>query len=165
MRLLRSGVIALLLASCGSPRPAIVRSAPRACDPASFHPTYLPWLGTDEVPPAPARSRDGTNGLLTWSAGDRPGWTEYATAFVTLVTEFEVSLESGPGSEFPTVPVRGTTGRVVWVGDPGVGEVMVTWTERPGACASFSLHLLAQNLGEQRAVEEVSKIAASLPGP
>jgi hypothetical protein len=159
------GLLGLLLASCASPQPRNVGfgpSAPPSCDPATFQPTYLPWLRPGEVVPQPAESRDGPNVLLTWSAGDRPGWTQEPGASASLVTEFAASLEGSPGADFPVVPVRGTTGRVVWVGDPGVGDVMVVWKELPGACGSFSLHLLAQNLSEQKAVEEISKIVASL---
>jgi hypothetical protein len=63
---------------------------------------------------------------------------------------------------FPTTEVRGTTGYLVWVGDPGVGDLALTWFEGSGPCRSFSLHFRDPALSQRKAEAMIERIARSL---
>ena len=143
------------------------------CDPPPFRPTYLPWLRSTESVPPPDKTRVGRNGAsLSWYATGRPGWEVHPPEITsdsylglerTLRPRFRVNKDHR--RDYPVVEVRGTKGRLTWVGDPGVGELAVFWSEGESICDSFALHFLAQNLAENDAETEAKKIARSIPNP
>lgn len=69
--------------------------------------------------------------VLTWFEDEELG---HEGRHVALITVFGDPL-TGPG--FVGVRVRGTTGHLVWVGDPGVGELALEWRDRPGPCGAY----------------------------
>jgi hypothetical protein len=127
------------------------------CSPVPFAPSYLPWLSEGEPVPRPEQRSEAQGDLLmTWSGGGRRGWEG---AGITLVTLF---VTPEPGQDAMTVPVRGTEGALTWIGDPGVGELSLTWSEDGAPCGSYRLHLLAGSLTERQAEAELLRIAESL---
>lgn len=167
--------LVLMLGACGERAPAVdsqarvtdasptptQESGSTKCDPASFRPPYLPWLDKDEDPPPPDRERDGRNMVLTWS--DRSNDDVY----VALVTHYDNAVPVA-GTDFdadnppPSVRVRGSEGYLMWIGDPGVGELAILWAEGRDPCGSYSLHLLDRRMSEDTAESELRKVAKSL---
>lgn len=117
----------------------------RACEPASLHPTYLPWQEGTEGTGDPVETQSGTedspNAFTTWAADpdalrqdDADGDLSYAS--VAVLHEYEPA-----GEEFPTIEVRGHRAELVWVGDPGVGQLSLRWQEMPGPCGALAVSL------------------------
>jgi hypothetical protein len=60
------------------------------------------------------------------------------------------------------VEIRGVDGHLIWVGDPGVGELVAAWSEGSAECESYRLHLRLPGRTEQETERERRRIAASL---
>ena len=149
--------LSLVLSACASGGAADdAQPAAGPCDPAGFHPTYLPWGKED--PNDPQQSARDKDAVLVWTgpSGDGKG-----RAAVSLVTRYE-TIDGDELDEFPSAPVRDTRGWLVWVGDPGGGELSLLWEETVEACGSYELHLLDQSLSESDAEKEIKAIAESL---
>jgi hypothetical protein len=132
----------------------------KSCDPPSFRPSYLPWVKAGDPIPPPEERRDGRNVVLTW-LGD--SGSDRRRPYVSLVAEYRSSLAASVDhSPTSAIDVRGTTGYVSWVGDPGVGELAVVWSENDQPCGTFSLHLLDSEFSEARAESEIKQVAVSL---
>lgn len=132
--------------------PPVSEDAQERCDPPPMRATYLPWLRPGQEPSAPRERWDGSNALLTWSGPrekDR----------ITLVRHF---AEGDLDLETKSVKVGGTKGWLVWVGDPGVGELMLAWTEGSGICSGYSLHLETVGLTESDAEREIRRVGDGL---
>ena len=65
-------------------------------------------------------------------------------------------------SEFPTVRVRGVNGHLVWIGDPGIGELALTWKEGDQLCRWYTLSVSSVGLTQREAEVVVQEVAASL---
>ena len=134
--------------------------APRAepCTAPAFRPTYLPWLKPGREVPAPERVGDAA---LRWAG---PSSGDDVDPYVSLGITTEDPTEDFAGAGYPTLPVRGTEGYLVWVGDPHVGELSLRWDEGEPPCDAHVLSLLDQELSQRRAEAEIEKIAESLDG-
>ena len=132
---------------------------PETCHPPPFRPTYLPWLRAGEPVPEPKRARDGRNLWLVWYKEPNAEPTQRWGA--SLATAYEPP-EKSARRHFPAVHVRGVTGRLVWVGDPGVGLLTVEWAEGTHACESFVLGLSTTGMSERQAEAEIVRMAGSL---
>ncbi len=129
-----------------------VKQSSSACEAAGFRPTYLPWDPGGDRESAPDEDTDRGDAVLRWEEPSGPG-------YVALVTHLEPEDFEGQG--YPDVAVRGRKGQLVWIGDPGVGELSIRWREGLAECESFSLHLLL--VADQADVEEeIGKVAGSL---
>ncbi|MDP8956269.1 MAG: hypothetical protein M3N24_04830 [Actinomycetota bacterium] len=138
---------------------ARAKGEPR-CKAPPFRPAYLPWLKPGEPLPSPRATREGRNFGLTWFKDERK---QYDAPYVGLVTEYESVFGGAEGLvHFERTPVRGKSGYIVSVGDPGVGELALTWQEQAGPCGWFTIYLLDRKHGEQQAEEEIKRIAHSL---
>jgi hypothetical protein len=149
--------VALAAPACSSGKVAEEeRPAAGPCDPAAFHPTYLPWGKED--PDDPQQSARGNDATLVWTgpSGDGKG-----RAAVSLVTRYE-TIDGDELDEFPSAAVRDTRGWLVWVGDPGVGELSLLWEETVDPCGAYELHLLDRSLSESDAEREIKAIAKGL---
>lgn len=139
-------------------------TAPVKCETASFRPTYLPWVPPGDPMPDPFVPEPGTgdqpeNAALVWFEDDERMY-EFPAMYVSLMT-----LHDPPDLEAATaeqIEVRGTIGWMTWVGDPGVGELRLDWSEGAGPCRSYALAISTHTLPEQRAISELEKIAESL---
>jgi hypothetical protein len=141
-----------------------------ACAPVQSWPTYLPWVGDVKRPLPPDAVVDGVpgdpNSLAYWASDPNfePGEVSDGPV-VTLVNMLEPDVEPGEagGRE---VEVAGHQGELIWVGDPGVGGIRITWREAPGPCGTYGLWLLTAGigacLGESAMEEELVRVARSL---
>jgi len=129
------------------------------CSFPAFRPTFLPWDG-DGQPPEPREVVEEGNAIFVWFSDEGE---EHKAPYVSLVAQLEpVFGEAGDLDGFPTAEVRGTTGYLVWVGDPGVGELALTWFEGSGPCQSYSLHFRDPGLSQADAEATIERIARSL---
>lgn len=135
-------------------------SSPSAsrCDPPSFRPTYLPWLESGEQVPPPERVESDSGTGFVWFRNEDQRWEDVHVSLFPL-SEFEDEYVEAATGQFQ---VRGATGYLVWIGDPGVGPLSLRWTESPGQCGSFDLALLTKGFSESEAVSELKLIAGSL---
>ena len=62
---------------------------------------------------------------------------------------------------FEGVKVRGHPAYLVWIGDPGVGQLALFWNE-DGPCEAYSLHLLYQGASQRATEREIMKIGRGL---
>jgi hypothetical protein len=130
-----------------------------SCETPAFTPTYLPWLRANETPPAP-RTTGGTEAsdrTLVWFASEH---REYEEQYVALTTQLAPHADLEHFEQ--VVPVRGHDGHVIWIGDPGVGEVSLQWMEREDPCGSFALHMSSIGFSERGAVRKLARVARSL---
>jgi hypothetical protein len=67
--------------------------------------------------------------------------------------------------DFPSVTAAGSPARLVWVGDPGVGEVAVTWRANTGDCGWHALSLSTTGMSQGQAESVITDIAGSLRNP
>ena len=127
-----------------------------ACIPApSITPTYLPWLDKGKTVAEPHSTALERETILTWRRN--------ATK-ASLTTTDRSARRLGSSNHYPRVMVRGYPGRMFWIGDPGLSEVVLVWEEPDlkGPCGTFRLSLLDQKLAEREAEAELKRIAASL---
>jgi len=131
-----------------------------ACEPAPFRVMYLPWLPEDAEVPAPIVLQDEDSAILVWFEDQKLEWDG---AYVTLQTSPKPPL-GGPAflRDFPTTSVRGEVGYLVWVGDPGVGELDITWSEGAGPCNWYSLGMSRVGATQAEAESAISAVADSL---
>lgn len=137
-------------------RPADQGGADATCQGPAVEPTYLPWLRPAERVPPPQIQTDEERNIAVWFADLERAWDG---AYVTL------SADSEEPEGLESVEVRGRTGYLTWVGDPGVGELALRWREAEGSCGTYHLALGTQGLSETRAEREVVRIADSLGRP
>jgi hypothetical protein len=64
--------------------------------------------------------------------------------------------------DFPVTRVRGQPARLVWIGDPGVGEVALTWREGSGSCRWHVLTLSSTGKSQKDAESALKEVAASV---
>jgi hypothetical protein len=132
------------------------------CNLPAFSPHYLPWTERSDVGPADATMHENGNAIGIWFAPNSvPIGPGLQAPYLALVSEREEALVDEFDDGTP-VNVQGEQGRMMWVGDPGVGEIALAWREHPGECGSFALHLLDQGLTEAQAEQELRLVAASL---
>jgi len=141
----------VLLAACDAGGSEEV-AAPVACEAPAFAPTEFPWNGPTSEPETFSAQ---LNSISQWLPP--PDYKQAAT--LTLVRRYNPWEDTEGSAE---VPVRGTQGRVVWIGDPGTGEVSLQWSEGDASCEHYGLYLLHQSLAEREAEKELARIARSL---
>lgn len=160
-------VVALVVTGCGRETTVDVAASPTTqgespaggsptedssgCDYPPMKVSYLPWLKEGEKVPPPERHRSGDRALFTWQGPE----------------ENRVSVVRHPGTEAEgwegdSIPVRGVRGFIVWVGDPGVGDLSLLWSEDSTRCSDYSLHLSTKGMSEREAEREIEKVAGSL---
>lgn len=125
-----------------------------ACDPAPYRPTYLPWaveegpLHVEPGQPQP-EARDARS---LWSADPSAfdpdtGRTRNAPT-VELTTFHDPDLDpTAVGDDGRRVPVDSHTATMIWVGDPGEGDVGLLWREEEGPCGVYGLWLSSAGIG------------------
>lgn len=131
-----------------APSPAV-----ESCPPPMVRPTYLPWL--DEAAPVPPPDQSFPTGpAVDPDLADPVGWVHMwlqdptadphagdlplDTATVSISrTDFGYD----PYPDWPTVEVRGQQGVMVWVGDPSIAPISLSWSEGDGPCTHHTLHL------------------------
>jgi hypothetical protein len=144
----------------------------QACPPPSFRPTYLPWLEEGErVPPGDAQEPDDPRDVVqAWFADLEEELDSGPYVALSVHHDAQDELRAASVDE---VDVRGETGHLVWVGDPGVGEVTIVWREHSGPCGTYRVSLLTAGMdaylreeprvdGDDLLANEIRMIAASL---
>lgn len=125
------------------PGGAAPEGAATGCPLPELRPGMLPWLSDGEPVPDPVEVRFGTvdepTSLTTWAADADPEelWNVAHLSIGRIHTP-----EVEPGDQgFEMVEVRGNEAELVWVGDPGMGQLRVNWREQPGPCGVYSVWL------------------------
>ncbi len=150
-RVLMAVHLALALVACDGPASRDTAD-PGPCTAPEFGPTYLPW---EKRVPEPETFSAQLNFIQQWIAPSSYG----SAATVGLVRRY---LPWEDHKDFPKVPVRGNEGRLVWIGDPGVGELSLQWSEGDEPCDNYGLYLLDRTLNERQAENELAHVARSL---
>jgi hypothetical protein len=133
-------------------------AGPDACPVAPFTVSRLPWLQEGSEVPAPESIEEGVDTILVWFDDPIERWSG---RYVALKRSTTPPVGEGLG-EFPAVPVRGVTARLVWIGDPGVGELALTWREGDQACRWYSLTISSVGLTQREAEVAIHEVAASI---
>jgi hypothetical protein len=131
---------------------------PEVCAPPPYSVSRLPWLSPGAQVPAPEVSQDGMSSVSVWFEDADARWSG---TYIALIS----SPRSPVGDDldtFPRVEVRGVQASLVWVGDPGVGELALVWTEGTGACTWRVLSLGTQGFSERQAEQALGQVANSL---
>jgi hypothetical protein len=135
-----------------------VEPTPESCSPPTYLVSRLPWLPTGSPIPAPEVLQDDRSSVTVWFEDREARWDgSYVALTAAPESPFGEELAS-----FPTVEVRGILARLVWVGDPGVGGVVLVWTEGAGACTWRTLGLSSVGMSEVRAERALKEVADSL---
>jgi hypothetical protein len=118
-------------------------AAAAGCPLPELRPGMLPWLADGEPVPDPVEVRFGTpdepDSVMTWAAEPDPEelWDVAHLSIGRIHTP-----DNEPGDQhFAMVDVRGHEAELVWVGDPGMGQLRVNWREQPGPCGVYSVWL------------------------
>lgn len=116
------------------------------CAAPDLRPTYLPWLDDGEEVPEPTHvhqgNQDEPNGRLVWAEDpDSYNPTGHSETHMVVVASL-ADHEPSDDPDLPDVEVRGYPAELIWVGDPGVGALGLTWREGPAACQTYAVHLL-----------------------
>jgi hypothetical protein len=114
------------------------------CPPPNLWPTVLPWVDQGQTVPPPDLIHYGTdadpNGRLVWAADpdafDTAGFSDTDVVVVARLHDHEPF-----GGDVPEVEVRGRTAQLMWIGDPGVGELQLVWSEGNGPCDTYAVGL------------------------
>ena len=125
-----------------------------ACSAPDFAPTYLPWAKKGDLP-EPEVFGAQLNSITQWVAPPSYG----SAATIGLIRRYHPWDDEG---KFPKVPVHGNEGLLVWVGDPGVGELSLHWSEGDEPCDNYGLSMVNRKLGERGAERELARVARSL---
>lgn len=123
------------------------------CDEPEFAPTYLPWE-KDSIPEPELFFGQG-NATAQWV-------TPSSAKRVGRVSLVRAARPWKDNEEFPEVPVRGTEGRLVWIGDPGTGELSLQWSEGDEPCDFYAIYMLIQSIPQREAEKEMARISRSL---
>ncbi|HEX6580153.1 MAG TPA: GerMN domain-containing protein [Actinomycetota bacterium] len=126
------------------------------CPTAQLAVSRLPWLPLDSGVPDPALLEDELGPVLVWFEDEDQRW---AGRYVALKRSSEPVVGQGL-SDFPTAEVRGEIGHLVWIGDPGAGEVALVWSEGVQPCSWFSLSMSSVGLTEAEAERTIRGLAA-----
>lgn len=114
-----------------------------ACRPTDLRPTYLPWVPAGEEIPEPVETQPGTaaspDATLVWKADTKDGAQGSGEPNHVAVT---VIYEHDPPDGAEQVEVRGFPAYLMWVGDPGVGVLTVSWREAAEPCRAYAVSLL-----------------------
>jgi hypothetical protein len=130
---------------------------PDACPAAPFTVSRLPWLEEGSEVPAPELIEEGVDAILVWFEDPNERWSGRYVALRRSTMPLVEGL-----SEFPTVRVRGVNARLVWIGDPGVGELALTWKEGDQVCRWYTLSISSAGLNQGEAEAAIRDIAASI---
>lgn len=131
----------------------VAASAPAAvsCS-APARPQYIPFLSS----PAVESTYDGgARGTRYTSTNGSPNGPEY------VFVGHQPTAPSWVGSGH-TATAGGRTVHVIWVGDPGVGEISAYWQES-GACSYFVTSLVLRQGSAQQIEAELLRVIGSLP--
>jgi hypothetical protein len=133
-------------------------AGPDACPAAPFSVSRLPWLEEGSEVPTPELIEEGIGAILVWFEDP----TERSSGrYVALRRSTMPSVGEGL-TEFPTVRVRGVNGHLVWIGDPGIGELALTWKEGDQLCRWYTLSISSVGFSEREAEEVIRDVAASI---
>jgi hypothetical protein len=128
------------------------------CPAPSFTLLRLPWLPEGAAVPASEPIEESPDAGFVWFEDSEE---RFAGTYLALKrspwSPFGRNL-----SQFPTAQVRGTTGYLVWVGDPGVGELAFVWREAGSSCEWYTLSISSPGLSEVQAEQTIRTLAASL---
>jgi hypothetical protein len=141
----------------GRPTHPLWIAGPDACPASPFTVSRLPWLEEGSEVPAPELIEEGVGAILVWFEEPTERWSGRYVALKRSTMPLDEGL-----SEFPTVRVRGVNGRLVWIGDPGVGELALTWKEGDQLCRWYTLSTSSVGLSQEAAEEVIRDVAASI---
>ena len=123
------------------------------CEGPEFAPTYLPWeKGSIPEPELFFAQGNATAQWVTPADAKTP-------ARVSLVRAARPWKDT---KHMPLVPVRGTEGWLVWIGDPGTGELSLQWSEGDQPCDHYAIYLLLPSVSQREAEQEMARISRSL---
>lgn len=148
--------------SLPTPAPATPSADPSPvaqCDPSPSRPSYLPWLDERQPVPPSREERSERDAVLVWFEDPE---LAYQGSYVSLGTKYSPPFEGETDVPFSRVPVRGVSGYLVWIGDPGVGDVAIIWAEHDKPCGTFQLSTGTRGLSESEAERLIEEIAGSL---
>ena len=145
-------LLLLALGACDSGEPEAA-PGPTNCEAAEFGPTYLPWEKGSI--PDPESFTVQLNTISQWTT---PEGAKNVVS-VELVRRYNPWDDN---EDFPLVPVRGTEGHLVWIGDPGVGQLSLQWLEGDEPCDNYGLYLLLPGASQRKAESEMARISRSL---
>jgi hypothetical protein len=150
-------VLCLAFVACDSEEPEPTPEATpeaTACEAAEFAPTYLPWVKGNSIP-EPETFTAQLNTTQHWTT---PEGAKNVVA-VDLVRRYQPWEDH---EDFQKVPVRGTEGRLVWIGDPGVGQLSLQWSEGEEICDNYGIYLTLPGASQRKAEAEMARISKSL---
>lgn len=157
-------VVAAVLSGCMGDKDPVVDRSPRdrprprpSCSEPELRPAYLPWLTRNAKRARPEVTEEDGRWVLGWVD---PSTTGPRARTVTLTVRAQQDLKRYAG-EFEPVSVRGHDGYLVWIGDPGVGQLALFWNEG-GSCTAYGLFLLLPGRTQRATEEEILKVARSL---
>lgn len=153
MKVLVAALFLVFLAACNEGDSPSEEPTANACETPGFAPTYLPWKKGSI--PEPETFTAQLNTILQWTT----------PAGAKNVVSVELVRRHNPwedNKEFPKVPVRGTEGRLVWIGDSGVGQLSLQWSEGDDPCDNYGLYLLLPGASQRKAEAEMARISRSL---
>lgn len=128
------------------------QTSTKACEPAPFAPTYLPWQESGSIP-APEEFKNVKDIILVWLG---PARGNSPSAQVDLST----TVEDKATGEGEVVPVRGAEGDLTYTAE--FHEMALRWTERDKPCGHYGLFFTDRKLPEDQVKAEILKIAESL---
>lgn len=135
----------------GSRPNAATGTAVAACS-APARPDYLPfasYTSTENM------YGDGALGMR-YSATNAPGQPVY----VFVGRQRTAPSWAGTGRQ---VQAGSRAVQMIWVGDPGVGEISSYWTEGTGACTTFVASLVLRDRSASQIESELLRVVGSLP--
>jgi hypothetical protein len=133
-------------------------AGPDACPVAPFTVSRLPWLEEGSEVPAPGVIEEGVDAVLVWFEDP----IERSSGRYVALKRSAIPPVSEGLDEFPAVQVRGVNGYLVWVGDPGIGELALNWWEGDQLCRWYTLSISSVGLSQREAEVAIREIAASL---
>lgn len=121
------------------------------CPTAPLLLTRVPWLPFGSSIPGPELVQDRFGSTLVWFEDADLRWAGPYAA----IKRSSRPLVGYDLSGFPTLRVRGGFGHLVWIGDPGIGELALVWREGVEPCSWFSLSMSSVGLTETAAEREI----------
>jgi hypothetical protein len=131
------GVGIVQLAQRGDDDEPADTTVPVACAAPPFSPVRLPWR--EQVGPPTEKFVDGGALVQTWRD---PGGSD-TTLSVIRGSAIDVDDDSPVGT------IRGHAVTATFIGDPGVSELRVQWSEGPALCDQYAASVLGATTADE----------------